>query len=265
MRIIYRVFIINILLIIIPNMVLAFVKINFVPTDSGMYNLITKKESSSTINLQLTSLQNDQYSNMGSSISIDTGITLNNIVTIPISINNNQFIDKVIVIPMESGTSGDKFSSIDILDADLQNLNTSIVATSEINSIPIIIKNNKGIFLIYASHENSNNDTLKIYEINVDNNSLSEILSVDSYENISKIIPLDENTLVIIEKKFDFSVVAYVYSISKREAVYSHALTTDSNVRVEYDPNMYKTSIVSDLDDINITNAPSPFGITKIY
>ena len=91
------------------------------------------------------------------------------------------------------------------------------------------------------------------------------MLSVDSYENISKIIPLDENTLVIIEKKFDFSVVAYIYSISKQEAVYSYALTTDSNVRVEYDPNMYKTSIVSDLDDIDITNAPSPFGITKIY
>ncbi len=260
-----KVFVICILLTA-PNVLLAFVNINFIPTENCIDNLISKEESSGKLKLELMSLDGDQYNSIDST-TIDTGLDLNRVIVIPISLNNNQTTDKIIVIPTEKSSSGEEFSSIYMMDADLQNKADSTVTTTEIELTPIVIKNNNGIFLISASHDNLSSDSLMIYKVNTDNNTIQqvEIPSSENYQDIKNIIPLDENTIIIVEQTADSKIVAHVYSISEQETIHNYTLNTDSNLKVEYNPTTFQTKLVSDLDNIFITDAPSPYGIIKAY
>ncbi|API86156.1 hypothetical protein [Francisella uliginis] len=253
--------------LIIPNVLLAFVNINFIPTENGIDNLISKEEPSGKLKLELMSLQDDQYTSISDPITLDTGLTLSRVVFIPISLNNSQITNKIIIIPTEKGASGEKFSSIYIMDADLKNQTSSTVTTTEIRLTPIVIKNNNGIFLICASHNNTSTDSLIIYKVDTDNNSVQQIQtpSPETYQDIENIIPLDKNTIIIVEQTADLKIVAHVYSISEQETIHSYTLNTDSNLKVEYNPTTFQTKLVSDLDDISITDAPSPYGIIKAY
>lgn len=253
------------ILLAMPSLLLAFVNINFIPTENGIDNLISKEESSGKLKLELMSIDGDQYNSIDTT-TIDTGSNLSRVIVIPISLNNNQVTNKIIVIPTEKGSSGEEFSSIYMMDADLQNKATSTVTTTEIELTPIVIKNNNGIFLISASHNNLSNDSLVIYKVNTDNTvEQIQITSLNSYQDIKNIIPLDKNTIIIVEQTADSKIVAHVYSISELETINSYTLNTDSNLKVEYNPTTFQTKLVSDLDDISITDAPSPYGIIKAY
>ncbi|MED7787658.1 hypothetical protein [Francisella sp. 19X1-34] len=249
-----------------PSILLAFVNISFIPTNNTIENLVSKADSSGDLKLELMSLDGDQYSTIDST-TINTGLTLSRVIVIPISLNNNQNTDKIIVIPTKDGSSGEEFSSIDIMNADLQDSNSSTITTTEIKLEPIVVKNNNGVFIICASHNNASTDSLIIYKVDTDNNSVQQIQipSPNSYQDIKKIIPLDKNTIIIVEQTSDSKIIAHVYSISELKTIKSYDLHTDSNLKAEYGPSTFQTKLVSDLDNTSITDAPSPYGIIKAY
>ncbi|MEY8714307.1 hypothetical protein AB9G26_03365 [Francisella philomiragia] len=259
-----------VVLVLFPCAACAFVNIDFIPTNTGMYNLIAKEESAGNLKLELTSLDGGQYTSVDS-IIINTGINHYKIITMPLSLNNNQIIDKIIIIPMNSlginGTSEvNNFSEVYMMDANLQNANSILsISPSQLSSPPIIIKNNGGVYLIFGL-DGSLTDTLRIYKLDTVNNTAT-FEDATNYNIIRKVLPLDENSLIIIEEDINSNIKAHIYSISKKENIYTHDtnLMTYSNVRVEYDSSTYRTRLVSDLDNIDITNAPSPYGVVKVY
>lgn len=256
------------ILLVIPSILFAFVNISFIPTQNGLYNLISKTDSSGDLKLELMSLDGDKY-NLIKPKTITTGLTLSRVIVIPISLDNTQITDKIIVIPTEKGPSGEEFSSIYIMNPDLENTNSSTVSPIEIQLMPIVIKNNNGIFLICASHNNVSEDSLIIYKVDTDTNTAQQvqISSPNSYHDIKNIIPLDKNTILIVEQTADSKIVAHVYSISELETIKSYSLSTDtdSNFKVEYNPSTFQTMLTSEQDNKNITDAPSPYGIIKAY
>ncbi|WP_150466776.1 hypothetical protein [Francisella sp. SYW-9] len=249
-----------------PSILLAFVNISFIPTENTIENLISKTDSSGDLKLELMSLDGDTYNSIASA-TISTGLTLSRVIVIPISLDNNQVTDKIVVIPTEKGASGEEFSSIDIMSPDLENTNSSTVSPIEIQLMPIVIKNNNGIFLICASHNNVSQDSLIIYKVDIDADTVQQVQipSPESYQDIKNIIPLDKNTIIIVEQTADLKIIAHVYSISELKTIESYSLNTDSNLKVEYNSSTFQTKLVSDLDDKNITDAPSPYGIIKAY
>ncbi|MED7819875.1 MULTISPECIES: hypothetical protein [unclassified Francisella] len=255
------------ILLVTPGILLAFVNINFIPTENGMENLIVKEKSPKELELELTYIEDNQIKPKESNPpTITTSFDISRVIVIPISLKNTQITDKIIVIPTEKATSGEEFSTIYVMDANLQNSKDTSVTPRTMKIAPVVIKNNNGIFLICASHNNVDKDVLVIYKVDTDNNSVSQILSSDNYQDIKKIIPLDKNTIAIIEQKPDSKIDAHIYSISEQKTIETYtSLNTDSNLRIEYDPSKFQTKIVSDLDDKTITDAPSPYGIVKAY
>ncbi|GAB4221723.1 MAG: hypothetical protein Kow0076_0050 [Francisella sp.] len=258
----FKVLTIFIVSILINQLAMGLVKIDFVPTQTGTYVLVAKEPTSGQLDLELDTIQNGSFSVVNST-TINTGISHYKIVTVPISLKNNQIVDKILLIPMSQNGGANSFTNIYMMDADLQNVTSIInISASTLVSDPIVIKNDRGLYLVLGL-ENSSGNTLSIYKIDTTNNSAS-LFNTFNFNKIINILPFDTNSLVVVTRDASNNVFAKIFSISKNEVVHQYQLTSSQNVRIEYDPDTFKTSIVSDLDNIDITKAPSLYGVVKI-
>ena len=263
--------VLTLLILLIPCILLAFININHIYTKDSTYHLILKEENSGILKLELTLLENDQYTSIASN-TINTGLNHYKATTTPLSLKNNQVTDKIILIIMDKlthvfsdGSTEDvnNFSSIYMMDADLQNINEIIsISPSILISPPIFVKNNNGVYIVFGLNGGLT-DTVRVYKLDTTNNS-ALLESANNYDNIMKLIPLDENLIIVVENS-NSKITANIYSISKDEIVQSYLLQTDLNLNVSYDAKTFETHLISDLDNINITNSSSPYGIIKIH
>lgn len=261
-------------IISIPTMLLAFVNISFVPTSGSTLNLVTTQtpNTPTSLNLELRSLNGNQFQIEGTPITIPTALTVSNAITIPISLSNNQITDRIIVIPL---SAGDIFSRICVLDADLTNVNcANILADLGVNptltTTPIVISNNAGIFIVLGT-----SSTLTIYRLDPTNNSLTpESIHTYNTQNIERILPIDENIIaVILRATLSNNISADIRSIITNISLEEYQLNSANipsigDLRVNYNPTNFQTTLVSSGGQVrleNITNTPSTYGINKIF
>ncbi|WP_150466363.1 hypothetical protein [Francisella sp. SYW-9] len=264
--------------ILIPTTLLAFVNISFIPTSGSTLNLVTTRSSSATdsLDLELQRLEADNtFTQEGDTETIATGFvsptSVSNVVVLPVSLSNNQITDKIIVIPLSTNNI---FSTIHVLNADLSNPQSLNVAgllgiTPTLVTSPILISNNLGVFIILGT-TNLINSTLRIYSLNTASNTLAETSST-TYNNASiiDIMPIDENIIAVVfsETSVDgvTQVSADIHSIITNTSMGQYSLNSANDIQVTYDPSSFRTSIASSGSQVDISNAPSPYGVNKVF
>ncbi|MED7820249.1 hypothetical protein [Francisella sp. 19S2-4] len=258
--------IIILVIISMPNMLLAFVNISFIPTSGSTLNLVATQNSttSTTLDLELRSINGNQLQSTGISRTIATALTVSNAITIPISLSNNQITDRIIVIPL---SAGDIFSTVCVLNADLTipncaNILADLGATPTLTTTPMVISNNAGIFIVFGT-----SSTLRIYRLDPTDNSLTpELINTYNAQNIERILPIDENIIaVILRASLTNNISADIRGIITNTSMGEYSLDSANNIQVTYDPSKFRTSIGPSGSQVDISNAPSPYGVNKVF
>ncbi|MED7789240.1 hypothetical protein [Francisella sp. 19X1-34] len=265
--------------IFIPTTLLAFVNISFIPTSGSTLNLVTTRSSSATdsLDLELQRLEVDNtFTQEGDTETIATGFVspteVSNVVVLPVSLGNNQITDKIIVMPL---STNDIFATIHVLNADLSSPQSLDIAgllgiTPTLVTTPILISNNSGVFIILGTGNLTNiNSTLRIYSLNTTGNTLAEANTVTySNANIIDIIPIDENIIAVIYSEVvggTTEVNADIRSIITNTSMGEYSLNSSNDIEVTYDPSSFKTTIIASGSQVDISNAPSPYGVNKVF
>ena len=262
------------LLLCVPTTLLAFVNVSFIPTSGSTLNLVTTQNATTSTNLdlELKSLANGQFTSEAGPEEISSGFSITdpviNVVVLPVSLSNNQITDKIILIPLSTANI---FATIHVLNADLtnpQSINVSgiIGTTPTLSTTPILISNNSGVFIIIGT-TNLIDSTLRIYNLNTTNNTLSEVATQTySLSDIEDIIPIDENIIAVISREVATgNITADIRSLITNTSLGQYNLNSANDIEVTYDPSRFRTLISSSGSQVDISDAPSPYGVNKVF
>lgn len=81
-------------------------------------------------------------------------------------------------------------------------------------------------------------------------------------------MPIDENIIAIIFNQIangTTQVRADIRSIITNTSMGEYSLDSANNIQVTYDPSRFRTSIGPSGSQVDISNAPSPYGVNKVF